>query len=236
MCSARSAQPAPAEPAAPGPRWPEVAVGLLALGVVGFLGGALIAQSPLAPVTTGLILAAWSGIAGMAGFMAAFALRIRSWAAFGVRATTTRWMMIAVGAGVLAFFLKGLAILAYIAVTGDETTPQTIFATGASGGLWTAVAATFFISVVTPIGEEFLFRGVVTTALLRHGRIAGIGGGALLFALSHGINVVFPAALVVGLIAGEIFRRSGSIWPAVMVHVIVNIPTVPALLLAQSVE
>ena len=39
-------------------------------------------------------------------------------------------------------------------------------------------------------------------------------GSALIFAVFHGINPVFAAALVAGLVTGEIFRRSGSIWPA----------------------
>jgi hypothetical protein len=95
------------------------------------------------------------------------------------------------------------------------------------------VLATLFLSVLTPLGEEFLFRGVVTSALLRYGPFVGVVGGALIFALFHGINPVFPAALVTGLVAGEIFRRSGSIWPAVVVHGVVNLPTVPVLVLAS---
>jgi membrane protease YdiL (CAAX protease family) len=193
------------------PGWPEIAVGLLVLGVVGIGGGVVIARLPLEPITIGLIFTALSGIACLAGFLAALLLRIRSWQAFGVRATSVRWLVLGAGAGALAFVLKGVAILAYISLTGDNTNPQLIFATGASGGLWTIVAATFFLSVVTPIGEEFLFRGVITSALLRYGAFTGIVGGALLFAISHGINVVFPAALVAGLAAGEVFRRSGSI-------------------------
>ncbi len=57
-------------------------------------------------------------------------------------------------------------------------------------------------------------------------------GSALIFAVFHGINPVFAAALVAGLVTGEIFRRSGSIWPAVMVHVVVNLPTIPVMVLA----
>lgn len=89
--------------------WAEILVGLLALGVVGILGGVLIARLPIGPVAIGLIFTALSGVAGM-------------------------------------------------------------------------------------------------------------GGGV--------------AALVAGLSAGEVFRRSGSVWPAVMVHVVVNLPTIPVTVLA----
>jgi hypothetical protein len=51
-------------------------------------------------------------------------------------------------------------------------------------------------------------------------------------AIFRGINIIFPAALLTGLAAGEIFRRSGSIWPTVTVHVVGNLPTIPVMVLA----
>ena len=42
------------------------------------------------------------------------------------------------------------------------------------------VVATIFLSVVTPIGEEFTFRGVATTVLLRYGAVVGVVGGAII--------------------------------------------------------
>jgi len=56
----------------------------------------------------------------------------------------------------------------------------------------------------------------------------------LIFALVHGINIVFPTALVMGLVGAELLRRSGSVWPAVIVHVVINLPTVPALVAAGT--
>jgi membrane protease YdiL (CAAX protease family) len=76
--------------------------------------------------------------------------------------------------------------------------------------------------------------GVVTNALLRYGPFIGVAGSALIFALFHGTNLVFPAALVAGLITGEVFRRSGSVWPAVVVHVVVDLPTIPVMVLASE--
>jgi membrane protease YdiL (CAAX protease family) len=234
MASLQEKTMSPASEIAVRPGWPEVAVSLVGLGAVALLGGALLARAGIDEVVLGLIFTALSGVGGMAGFFAAFFLRIRSWQAFGVRKTTWRWLIAGIGLGVVAFVLKSLAILAYIWLTGDGGSPQDIYATGASGGILTVVAATFFLSVVTPIGEEFLFRGVLTSALLRYGPFVAVVGSALVFALFHGINPVFPAALVTGLIAGEVFRRSGSIWPAVVVHAVVNLPTIHAMVLAQA--
>jgi uncharacterized protein len=76
--------------------------------------------------------------------------------------------------------------------------------------------------------------GVITNALLRYGPLIGIVGSTLIFALAHGINIVFPAVLVMGLIGAELLRRSGSVWPGVVAHAFVNLPTVPVLVLASA--
>lgn len=206
------------------PDWAEIAVAFVGLGVGGFLPAALLLRSGPDPIALGLILTAVTGVGGLLGFFAAFLLRIRTWKAFGIRRTSLRWIGIGTGLGVVAFLAKGFAVIAYMALTGDQQNPQNAFAPVINGGIWAIIAATFFIGIVVPIAEEFLFRGVVTTALLRYGAFVGVVGGALIFALFHGINIVFPAALVGGLVAGEVFRRSGSIWPAVMVHVMFNLP------------
>lgn len=214
------------------PGWPEIVVGLIVLAAVA-VGVALLAgQLDLGPVIFGLVLTALSGVAPLAGFAAAALLRIRSLSAFGVRRTTTRWLLIGVGAGLVAFVLKGLAGMAYVAITGDSSTPQTVYAEGGSGGVLSLVLATAFIGLLTPLGEELLFRGVLTNALLRYGPFVGVVGSTAIFALAHGVNIVLPAAVVMGLFGAELVRRSGSVWPGVVVHAVFNLPTVPALVLA----
>ncbi|MBD2108218.1 CPBP family intramembrane metalloprotease [Nodosilinea sp. FACHB-13] len=71
-------------------------------------------------------------------------------------------------------------------------------------------------------------------ALLRYGPLVGVVGSTLIFALAHGVNEVFPAALVVGLTVGEVFRRSGSVWLGVVIHAVVNLPTVFVLVLIRA--
>ncbi|WP_289501416.1 CPBP family intramembrane glutamic endopeptidase [Gloeocapsopsis sp. IPPAS B-1203] len=159
-------------------------------------------------------------------------LRIRSLSAFGVRPVSKRWLRIGVRAGVVAFVLRILAVLAWIRITGDATNIQGMYTEGGRGGVLSLVLATLFLGILTPVGEELLLRGVVANALLRYGSFVGVVGSALIFALAHGINTAFPVALVVGLIAGEVFRRSGSVWTAVIVHVVVNLPTVPVIVFA----
>lgn len=216
------------------PGWTEVAVGLAVTAIIGFGLGSQIGRLGFDRITYGLVLAGWSGFACLAGFAAAWGVRKRAIAAFGVRSTSRRWLLIGIAAGVVAFLLKGAAVMAFTALTDISSNPQGVYAAGGSGGAVSLLIATLLIGVVVPIGEELLFRGVVTTALLRYGPLVGVVGGALLFALLHGISIVFPAAVVAGLVTGEVYRRSGSVWPAVVVHVVYNLPTIPVMVLAGT--
>ncbi|MBD2072352.1 CPBP family intramembrane metalloprotease [Phormidium sp. FACHB-592] len=230
--AAVSEQSSPNKPSRPG--WLEIIVGLVVLGAIG-IGGALLAgQFGLDPVVYGLVLAALSVIAPFAGFAAAALLRLRSWSTFGVRCTTARWLLIGAGAGVVAFVVRGFAAMAYTALTGDSSTPQEVYGDAGSGGALSLVLATLFIGLLVPLVEELLFRGVVTNALLRYGPFIGVVGSTLIFALAHGVNIVFAIALVFGLVSAELFRRSGSIWPGVIAHVINNLPTVFVLMLIRA--
>jgi len=117
--AAVSEQSSPNKPFRPG--WLEIIVGLVVFGAVARGGGLLSGQLGLDPVVYGLALAALSVIAPFAGFAAAVLLRIRSLHAFGVRRISWRWLLIGVGAGVVAFVVKGFAVMAYTAPTGTAT-------------------------------------------------------------------------------------------------------------------
>ncbi|PRX96627.1 CPBP family intramembrane glutamic endopeptidase [Allonocardiopsis opalescens] len=206
------------------PGWPEIIIGLLtALAAT----AAVIPFGPagldLEPVAYGLVLTAWSGLIGLAGFAAAALIRIRSWGAFGVRRTTWRWMAIGVAAGLAAFVVKGVANYAVITLTGFDADPQGAYYDAAGGGVLPLILTFLFLSFLTPLGEEFLFRGVITTALLRYGPVIGVVASSVVFGLFHGVNIALPSAIVVGLFAAEMLRRSGSIWPAVAVHTVNNL-------------
>ena len=75
---------------------------------------------------------------------------------------------------------------------------------------------------LTGLGEEVFFRGVVANVLWKYGAWAGVLVSALIFAVVHGFNLILPIAFVVGVVNAIIFRRSGSIWPCVIVHVMYN--------------
>ncbi|BDA70149.1 Abortive infection protein [Calothrix sp. PCC 7716] len=213
----------PNKPSRPG--WLEIIVGLVVYLIVGFVGVSQVKRLGLDPAVQGLILSAWTGVATLIAFAVAARLRIRSLSAFGVRRTSVRWLLIGVGVGVVAFVLKTLAILAWIKVTGDTNNVQDVYVEGVRGRLPFLVLSLVFLTVFSPFGEELLYRGIVTNGLLRYGSFVSVVGSTVIFALMHGINTVFPAAVVAGLATAEIFRRSGSIWPGLVVHFVFNLPS-----------
>lgn len=215
-----------APPVAPAPRpgWPDVIAGVAVAAATTAL---LALGRPLGidgdPTVWGLVLTGWAGVAGLAGFAAAALVRRRPLATFSVRRASGRWTLVGAIAGILAFLLKGVVNLGVIAVLGPVDDPQGSYYDAAGGGALALVATFALFAVLTPLGEELLFRGVITNALLRFGPVIGVLSGSAIFALVHGINLAMPSAFVVGVIAAEVMRRSGSIWPAVLVHSLNNL-------------
>jgi membrane protease YdiL (CAAX protease family) len=91
----------------------------------------------------------------------------------------------------------------------------------------------YFI-IGSPIQEEIIFRGLIQSMLERQWVIAfSVFGGSLsgavaftavLFGIIHlgaGLAVTI-GAIVLGLVAGELRRRSASLLPAIVVHVLFN--------------
>ena len=216
------------------PGWPETIVALVVVVAVDYGVGSQLHRLPLGTSVIGLLFAGLSGVEGLAGFGAAVLRRIRAVAPFGVRRTSFRWLAIAIVVGLAALVGKVLLNVAVGRLAPATTHVQDVYAAGARGGALHLVLATLLLGVLTPVGEELLFRGVVTIALLRYGPLVGVVGGACIFAMVHGPNLVLPVALLEGLFAGEVFRRSDSIWTAIVVHMTYNLPTVPLMVLTAS--
>ncbi|MQA95147.1 MAG: CPBP family intramembrane metalloprotease [Streptosporangiales bacterium] len=219
-------EPGVPDSAHPGPRrpgWSEIAAAAVAYVALVAVGTAVILQvTTVGSVLGGLGFAALSALAGLGAFAAAFAIRIRDWSAFGVRRVSWRWLLLGAGLGVAAWLLGRVLVMGYIALTGDTGDPQSVYDAAAGGGTAVVTSYLLLIAVATPVGEELAFRGVLTNALNRYGPWVGVGGSTVVFTLAHGISVVMPVAFVVGLIAALLVRRTGSVWPGVLVHAVNN--------------
>ncbi|MGP1910112.1 lysostaphin resistance A-like protein [Metabacillus sp. JX24] len=204
------------------PGWPEIGIMGLAY-VVLVIGIAQIINMTTedASVISGISFAALSGLAGLGAFLAAYVLRIRSREAFGIRGTSVRWLLAGIGFGIGVLLLTRIyaLVMFYIGVSANT---QASYQSAASGGTLAFIAQFLMIAVLTPLGEEFAFRGVLTNALKKYGPWISIIGSALIFATVHGLNEVWLAAFATGLATGYLFYRTGSVWPGVIVHATYN--------------
>ncbi len=84
------------------------------------------------------------------------------------------------------------------------------------GNRWGYIA----VGLLAPVAEEMVFRGAILRSLLdrtdRHW--VAIAISAALFALVHANPAQMPHALIVGLLLGWMYYRTGSIVPAVAYH------------------
>ncbi|HEV8656715.1 MAG TPA: CPBP family intramembrane glutamic endopeptidase [Candidatus Limnocylindria bacterium] len=84
------------------------------------------------------------------------------------------------------------------------------------------IANAIAIAVFVPMVEEAACRGLGFRLLEAYGQRAAIVGSAVAFALAHGAVIDLPWVLVTGLGLGYLRSRSGSIYPCVALHAIVN--------------
>ncbi|MBQ1027762.1 CPBP family intramembrane glutamic endopeptidase [Micromonospora sp. C95] len=204
------------------PAWPEIIAGGAAYAA-SFLVVALLLPRVADDAVAGVVGLVVSGAMGLVAFAVAVLIRIRGLSAFGVRRATARQLLVAAALGLGAYILGTMAAIIYMIVSGDAQNVQTSYQEAANAG-WLSLALTLVAgSVITPLGEEAFFRGVLANALFARYRawIAVIASAAI-FAVAHGINPVLPAAFVVGVLAALLFRWSGSIWPGVVLHAVNN--------------
>jgi len=100
----------------------------------------------------------------------------------------------------------------------EQAVPQFWDPTRADAFIANAIAIAIFV----PIVEEAACRGLGFRLLEAYGQRIAIVGSAIAFALAHGAVTDLPWVLVTGLGLGYLRSRSGSIYPCVALHAIVN--------------
>ncbi|WSG98412.1 type II CAAX endopeptidase family protein (plasmid) [Rhizobium johnstonii] len=204
------------------PGWPEMLTGLVSyilLLAVFCLSLGLLSEND--PVILGIVGSTAGGFVGIGAFAVACGLRIRALRPFGVRSVSPRWLMIGAAAGIVGYGLSLIIQLGCRAFFGS-TDPQNILHAAAQGGPWPFFLSFLGGAMFTPFGEELLFRGVVANALNRHGAFVGVALSAIIFGVAHGVSVILPIAIMVGLLSAILFRTTGSVWPSVVLHCVYN--------------
>jgi membrane protease YdiL (CAAX protease family) len=146
-----------------------------------------------------------------------------SFSSIGLRSVSWRWLIAGAGIGLVGWAANVGISFAYIWITGDASNPQEPLANAAQEStLQFTLLLLLLGALVAPLAEELLFRGILYTWLRRWGVAVAVGVSAIVFGLFHGVSVVLPAAALLGVLTALIYEKSGSVWPAVMVHVANN--------------
>jgi membrane protease YdiL (CAAX protease family) len=96
-----------------------------------------------------------------------------------------------------------------------------------AGGLWLALLA---IAIVTPVLEEWIFRGaLLELVLVVFPREAATIVCALLFAFMHLTPQTIVHHGLLGYLCGRVRIETGSLWPAILCHAAYNAAVVLAL-------
>ena len=77
-------------------------------------------------------------------------------------------------------------------------------------------------AIVPALVEEFACRGIVLELLKKYGQGFAIITSSIIFGIMHGNFEQIPFAILVGLILGYIYVKTGSIWTGVLVHGVNN--------------
>lgn len=204
------------------PGWGEIAVGLAAYIVLLFAFALLMGLLPNGdPVLLGVVGSTAGGFVGVGAFALAAGLRIRSLKPFGFKSASPKWFFIAAALAVVGYGLNVAIQFASFTWFGSQN-PQGILHAAAQGGTLPFVLSLIGGALFTPFGEEILFRGVIANALNRYGAFAGVVISAVIFGLAHGVSVILPIAIMVGVLSAILFRATGSIWPSVVLHCVYN--------------
>jgi membrane protease YdiL (CAAX protease family) len=77
--------------------------------------------------------------------------------------------------------------------------------------------------IVAPVVEELFFRGFVFAGLRgRYGWLKAALVSSALFAVIHLQPLAIPPVFILGFVFAVLYQRSGSIWPAILMHLFTN--------------
>ncbi len=77
-------------------------------------------------------------------------------------------------------------------------------------------------AVVPALAEEFAIRGIVLGILRRYGEGFSIIASSVVFGLMHANAIQIPFAFLVGILLAFVTVKSGSLWPAILIHFVNN--------------
>ncbi|QCH24397.1 hypothetical protein [Mycobacteroides salmoniphilum] len=148
------------------PGWPEVSVAVLAAVVLYMVGAvAALRLPPGCPISPGQANFLVSGLAPLGAFALAALVRFRDVRPFGVRRVHVGWLVVAMGVGLACFVLSWPVSALFDPFFPGSESVQQGYRDAASAGLSSLVVTVALGGLLTPLGEEALFRGVLAVPL-----------------------------------------------------------------------
>jgi len=147
------------------------------------------------------------------------------WTALGLRPAEAKWLKLALAIAVL-WLPVSIGIEALIEGQWDVSFNQLLMEIYAPYGFtWTSALGVGLVGgLVAPFCEEILFRGVIFAWMRRHWNLQlSMIASAAIFAAFHVIPAVMPEIFILGLVMAWLYERSGSIYPAILLHVTNNL-------------
>ena len=77
--------------------------------------------------------------------------------------------------------------------------------------------------LITPILEEYAFRGVLLTCLSRYGKYFAAIASSLIYALAHGSFIEMVPSFIMGYMLSKISLYHKSVKPCIVIHVLFNL-------------
>lgn len=147
-----------------------------------------------------------------------------TWAKVGVVPARLRGLWFGLVAGLAAYTVVGLVDGLVAQILGRDLVDNSrVFADGLEPTWYTAALSVVSSTLIFPLLEELYFRGVLQTWLRGHiPGFAAIAVSALAFAAYHENWDYLPSLAVLGAIAGWVYVKTKSIWPAVIAHGVYN--------------
>jgi membrane protease YdiL (CAAX protease family) len=171
-----------------------------------------------------LLLTVQSAVLVGTVYLVAVRRRGLPWAALGLRPARRRWYRRAIVIALLLLPLAGIINLIVQQFLSEATVNPQFQVIAPAGFSWSALLGMLLVvGLFIPFAEELLFRGLLYGWLRRRlGVPAAALLSALLFSGLHRIVWLIPALAVIGVILALVYEKSGSLWPAVIVHALFN--------------
>jgi len=161
---------------------------------------------------------------GTAIAFASLTLRPRAWH-FGLRRTRFWWAVLWAFLGLVTFYLISIFYSVVLSALGLDEEQTTLDDLGVDEGRLALVAGAVLVIVVAPIVEEIFFRGFVYKSLRSS---LPIWAAALVAGVVFGLVHIFtgaiavPLLIVFGAILCLVYERTGSLYPVIGMHALVN--------------